>query len=526
MLYENQSPSFLSHDQLVKNSVNTESDRIHALDTEVINRIAAGEVVQRPCSALKELLENALDAGATQITVVAKSGGMKLLSVQDNGRGIHREDLPMLCKRFTTSKITCFEDLRKIQTFGFRGEALCSISHVSRLTVTSKRRGSSEECAFKAQYLNEEMVQCQPVAGLEGTLIIVEDLFYNTPIRLSSLKNFNEEYQNCVKVVSKYAVHNAARASFILKKHGQTKADVQTSMRPQISSSCDEETRKRDIFAQKDVIRTIYGNAIARELVEIEWSGPASLGSPNVRGFVSTTNYHSKSAMQFILFINHRLVKSETLKKSIESFYQEILPKQCYPFVYLSLSIDPESIDVNVHPTKSKVHFLYEKEISDLVRARLAEVLKVSNVSRSFYTQSQVVEIVPFENKKHALKSTPQKNNDIEKRISDDISAKKRSNPKTIPQKLVRTDVLQNNASLYAYLQHPEKNVFHSNVKRSKSFQVPESIEFILKEIDSASSHQLENIFDRYVYVGCVNYDNVLVQHSTKLYLLKFQLCR
>jgi DNA mismatch repair protein MLH1 len=556
----------ISQDLHVKNSV--KSDRIHALDSDVINRIAAGEVVQRPSSALKELMENALDAGASQITIILKSGGMKMLSVQDNGRGIHKEDLPLLCKRFTTSKISSYEDLRKIQTFGFRGEALCSISLVSRLSVLTKRKSSNDECAFKAQYLNEEMISCQPVAGLDGTLITVEDMFYNTPLRLASLKNHNEEHQNCIKVVSKYAIHNAGRAAFVLKKHGQTRADVHTSIKSQIFGGSNADAiRKNEILAQKDAIRTIFGNAVTQELIEVDWKGPDAFGNPVIQGFVSTTNYHSKSSGQFILFINHRLVKCDSLKKSIETFYQEILPKNCSPFVYLSLQVKSESVDVNVHPTKSKVHFLYEKEISDLLRAHLQEALKVSNVSRAFYTQIQAPisngsdfscitnttkeGVLTSKANTNAFVSTSKegapaskarvqnKNESDSKSIKISASESKksagiedvvRSHPerKTNPQNLVRTKSSQHNGALYAYLQHPERNIFMASSQKSKPkpFKIPESIEFLTREIEKSSSDNLEKIFENLVYVGCVDYDSVLIQCTTKLYLLKFQYCR
>lgn len=164
--------------------------RIRALDPQLVNRIAAGEIIQRPFNALKELIENCLDAGSTSINIQVKEGGLKLIQIQDNGCGIDKDDLKIVCERFTTSKLKEFDDLKTINTFGFRGEALASISHVSRLTIVSRTHKSP--CAYKAQYadgklLNDSIKPC--ASAFVGTQITVEDLFYNSTIRRNALRN-------------------------------------------------------------------------------------------------------------------------------------------------------------------------------------------------------------------------------------------------------------------------------------------------------------------------------------------------
>lgn len=164
--------------------------RIKALDPQLVNRIAAGEIIQRPFNALKELIENCLDAGSTSINIQVREGGLKLIQIQDNGCGIDKDDLKIVCERFTTSKLKEFDDLKTINTFGFRGEALASISHVSRLTIVSRTHKSP--CAYRAQYADGKLINnsIKPCASaFVGTQITVEDLFYNSTIRRNALRN-------------------------------------------------------------------------------------------------------------------------------------------------------------------------------------------------------------------------------------------------------------------------------------------------------------------------------------------------
>ncbi|CAM9957457.1 unnamed protein product, partial [Ectocarpus sp. 12 AP-2014] len=212
---------------------NGEPRKILKLDEDVVNRIAAGEVVQRPANAVKELMENSLDAGSTSITVAAKQGGLKLLQIQDNGHGIRREDLPIVCERFTTSKLREFGDLRTMSTFGFRGEALASITHTAKVTITSKT--PSSQVAYKAKYSDGRLVaggpgqsaDPKPCAGVTGTTILAEDLFYNMDTRRRAFKSPGEQYKGILDVVTRYAVHFGDRGvSFTCKKHGQPSPDL------------------------------------------------------------------------------------------------------------------------------------------------------------------------------------------------------------------------------------------------------------------------------------------------------------
>ncbi|KAF6313140.1 mutL-like protein 1 [Rhinolophus ferrumequinum] len=340
---------------------------IRRLDETVVNRIAAGEVIQRPANAIKEMIENCLDAKSTSIQVVVKEGGLKLIQIQDNGTGIRKEDLDIVCERFTTSKLQSFEDLANISTYGFRGEALASISHVAHVTITTKT--ADGKCAYRANYSDGKLkAPPKPCAGNQGTQITVEDLFYNIPTRRKALKNPSEEYGKILEVVGRYSIHNSG-ISFSVKKQGETVADVRTL--PNATTV--------------DNIRSIFGNAVSRELIEVGCEDK-TLGF-RMNGYISNANYSVKKCI-FLLFINHRLVESTSLRKAIEMVYAAYLPKNTHPFLYLSLEISPQNVDVNVHPTKHEVHFLHEDSILERVQQHIESKLLGANSSRMYFTQT------------------------------------------------------------------------------------------------------------------------------------------
>lgn len=340
---------------------------IRRLDETVVNRIAAGEVIQRPANAIKEMIENCLDAKSTNIQVIVKEGGLKLIQIQDNGTGIRKEDLDIVCERFTTSKLQTFEDLARISTYGFRGEALASISHVAHVTITTKT--ADGKCAYRASYSDGKLqAPPKPCAGNQGTLITVEDLFYNIITRRKALKNPSEEYGKILEVVGRYSIHNSG-ISFSVKKQGETVSDVRTL--PNATTV--------------DNIRSVFGNAVSRELIEVGCEDKTLAFKMN--GYISNANYSVKKCI-FLLFINHRLVESAALKKAIEAVYAAYLPKNTHPFLYLSLEISPQNVDVNVHPTKHEVHFLHEESILERVQQHIESKLLGSNSSRMYFTQT------------------------------------------------------------------------------------------------------------------------------------------
>ncbi|XP_018340393.1 PREDICTED: DNA mismatch repair protein Mlh1 [Trachymyrmex septentrionalis] len=343
--------------------------KIRKLDEVVVNRIAAGEIIQRPANALKELIENSLDAKATNIQITAKEGGLKLLQIQDNGTGIRKEDMEIVCERFTTSKLQKFEDLGALTTFGFRGEALASISHIALLTITTKT--ADEKCAYKASYINSKLkAPPVPCAGNQGTVITIENLFYNVATRRKALSNPSEEFTKITEVVMRYAVHNST-VGFTLKKHSGPSSQVRT---PHNST-------------KQNNIRILYGNPVARELLEVELDDKDY--KFKMHGLVTNPNYTNKR-MVMLLFINNRLVDSASIHKMLEDVYSVYLPKKAHPWCYISLDINPQNIDVNVHPTKHEVRFLHEDTIVERIKFALDERLTGNSASRTFYLQARL----------------------------------------------------------------------------------------------------------------------------------------
>ncbi|XP_074531346.1 DNA mismatch repair protein Mlh1 [Halichoeres trimaculatus] len=524
---------------------------IRRLDETVVNRIAAGEVIQRPANCVKELIENCLDAKSTNVQVTVKEGGLKLLQIQDNGSGIRREDMEIVCERFTTSKLQTFDDLSQISTYGFRGEALASISHVAHVTITTKT--ADAKCAYKASYSDGKLKGTpKPCAGNQGTQIHVEDLFFNVSTRRKALKSPSEEYSRIVEVVSRYAIHNSGK-SFCVKKHGETAADVRTL--PNATTT--------------DNIRTIYGNTVSRELIEVGCEDQKL--NFKLKGFVSNANYSMKKCV-LILFINHRLVESSALKKSLETVYAAYLPKNTHPFLYLSLEIAPQNVDVNVHPTKHEVHFLHEDAVIESVQKHVESKLLGSNTSRTFFTQTLLpgltagteAKTVPSESSErvyaHQMIRTDCRSQKLDAFLlpapdpgpSKDPGSGAGPDPSCIPgsspgsAQTGSVGVLEDCDDAYlmaaldeqeAKLEDEEGEKVHRKRPRNDQQEMEgkelsgvatpkrrviklNSLKELREEIKENTHTGLLEILQNHSFVGCVDPQWTLIQHQTKLYLL------
>ncbi len=276
---------------------------------------------------IKELIENSIDAQSTFVSVIVKGGGLEWIQIQDNGKGIDVKDLPIVCERFTTSKLICFDDLKTISTFGFRGEALASISYVSVVTITTKTASST--CAYKLKYHNGSPIpfllggSLDPLAcaGTIGTTIVVEDLFHNVQIRKQSLKNSNDEYQRILEVVAKYSIHYGdMNVGFLCKKHGSGSSDVFTNGE---NSTIEN-------------IRSIYGHRVFCELIPILHSNPNLFCS--ISGYITNSSFVCKKST-FIVFINNRLVDCKAVRLAVEAAYDAMVMNHSNPFVYLAMRL-------------------------------------------------------------------------------------------------------------------------------------------------------------------------------------------
>lgn len=499
--------------------------RIHRLEEEVVNRIAAGEVIHRPANALKELLENSLDAKSTKIAVILRSGGLKSLQVQDDGCGIRKEDFPILCERYTTSKLTTFEDLMSINTFGFRGEALASLTHIAHVTVTSMT--ADAPCAYRASFSDGKLLpnesgakEPQQCAGIKGTIIYAEDLFYNVPIRLAALKNHLDEYTRCLDVISRFAVHYAG-VGFSCKKQGDAKTDVQT-----LPSATREEN-----------IGNLFGSSIVPELLSFGAEDPVL--QVKTSGLVTSASFHLKKLI-LILFINNRLVECTALKRVIEGVYANLLPRHTHPFVYMSVQLAPENLDVNVHPTKNEVAFLFEEQIAAFVEAQLQKTLESANKSRNFLTQSLLPGATapppspeksarPFvlnSRKRTATGDPPPATTQEEEKVEDSSTAaaaapaRQWDKPKYQPNKLVRTDAANPQGRLEAYLQHPKQRSLGTQKPQQRAPVLLRSVEELLEEVEARAHPGLTELFKDHVWVGSVNEDYCMLQHKTTLHLV------
>ena len=328
---------------------------IRELPLATVHRIAAGEVIEKPSCALKELLENSLDAKATEIEILFAGDGFQ---IRDNGHGIRFEDLPVLCRRHTTSKIRTFEDLKEIETLGFRGEALCSVSYVSCVTVTT--RTATSPCGFRAVYVNGEMHDIPvPSAALGGTTVSVRDLFARDPLRPK------EETMRYLDIIHGYAVHSYG-VGFIVKR--------EEKRTPELRIRRDE--------SRLDRISRIFGCEAGRngQWMEATFTYPeqsVSNSNPSVLsldGWIGSAD-RQKRMQSVFLFINGRCVTCAPLKRAIQALYTTLLPKRM-PVVYLSIRMPHSCVDVNVHPTKREIEFLWKDDVIQKIISRLQAQLK------------------------------------------------------------------------------------------------------------------------------------------------------
>lgn len=330
-------------------------NRIQTLSPALANQIAAGEVIERPASVVKELLENSIDAGATELIIRVEQGGSTLIEIIDNGKGIHPEDLPLAVMRHATSKIQTAEDLHAIVSLGFRGEALASIAAVSRLTLTSSRDDSGIGYQVEVNGTAFDHQEIQAVATQQGTHIRVQDLFFNVPARRKFLKKPNTEFGHIEEIVRRLALtHFDIR--IVLEHNGAIRLNLPVADSGQL----------RFQRVQQLLGRQFTENAywIDADSVNMRLSG--WLGHPS--------DARAQSDLQYV-YVNGRIVKDKTISHALRMAYDGILHGHQHAAYLLFLEVDPEFIDVNVHPTKHEIRFLNQREVHEFVRHFAKETL-------------------------------------------------------------------------------------------------------------------------------------------------------
>lgn len=343
-----------------------ESMPIRILPEEVASKIAAGEVVERPASVVKELVENSIDAVAGDVKVEMQEGGRRLIRVIDDGEGISADEVPVAFERYATSKLGAVEDLSHIATLGFRGEALSSIAAVSQLTVTTKAKGEGVGTLLRLE--GGRVVRHEPHGAAQGTVVTVENLFYNTPARLKFLRSQATEGRHVTELVTCYAMA-FPRLRFGLLSDGRRAFQSKGS---------------GDLY---EVLMDVYGLETAQQMLKIDRDSTAK-SAIVVHGFVSDPALHRSRGRHLITLVNGRWVRDRLISYAIREAYHTLLPRGRHPIAVVQVDLPPDQLDVNVHPAKSEVRFRNSGDafaaVQKAVRQTLARKAPVPRASSSF----------------------------------------------------------------------------------------------------------------------------------------------
>jgi DNA mismatch repair protein MutL len=357
--------------------------RIRILSDQVANQIAAGEVVERPASLVKELLENSLDAGATRIRVEIEGGGRKLVRIVDNGCGMVRDDALLAFERHATSKLRTSDDLLEVRTLGFRGEALPSIASVSRLTLET--RAPEDPAGTTVEIAGGKILRVEDAGMPPGTTIAVRDLFYNTPARRKFLKSEQTELAHIAALVTHYALANPDRH---FELHSATQALL---VAPSVATAGD---RFYQIFGRETaalMLPTTAETDFARAGIPEPppWKrepdyAPPDPGALRISGFVSKPELQKLNRNSIYVFVNHRLVRDRVVLHALSEAYRNIIPPTSFPVVLLFLEMPPHEVDVNVHPAKTEVRFRQSAFVHDFIRDTVRTTLMAARPAASF----------------------------------------------------------------------------------------------------------------------------------------------
>ncbi|MBI1976005.1 MAG: DNA mismatch repair endonuclease MutL, partial [Candidatus Omnitrophica bacterium] len=332
---------------------------IRVLPEQIAGKIAAGEVIERPASVVKELVENSIDAGATQVVVEVSASGAGLIRVTDNGCGMTAEDAKLAFLRHATSKIKEMGDLWNLQTMGFRGEALPSIAAVSRVTMVTRTAGDSS--AVRIMIEGGEVKEFSETGAPQGTLIEIRDLFYNTPARRKFMKSEVTEFGHMAQIVTQLALAHPF-VDFRFRRQGKAVFEVPVTADP------------------KERIQILFGREISEALIPLEekclWG--------TVKGWICRPELYRNNRGGEYYFVNRRAVTNRSLSHAAVEGYQTLLPSRQFPVLFLFLEVDPKIVDVNVHPAKREVKFQQEGQVHDDVVRSIRKTLQQEPVGAGF----------------------------------------------------------------------------------------------------------------------------------------------
>ena len=474
------------------------------LDEHTVNKIAAGEVVDRPSSIVKELVENAIDAKATAITVEIRSGGIKYIKVQDNGVGFASDDVELAFERHATSKIRKEEDLNSITSMGFRGEALASIAAISKVSLLSKNK--NEDVGTKA-YVDAGVIKyIEPAASTHGTKIEIFDVFYNVPARFKFLKKDSTEAGYIEDVVRRIALANP---NISFKYINNSKTIIQTSGNASL----------------KSVIYDIFGRDVYDSVIPVKYE----YNSMKIEGVIGLPKISRSTRMHQFTFVNSRYVKDKTINSALDKTSSEKYAINKFPFCVINLSINPNHLDVNVHPAKLEVKFEDESSVFDIVYHAVRQAIENKNKEDSPFTNIKKLEEKSIERISEDLKNTGVIKDSKEKKFefkfnpsTSYVIEEPKENIYDIAKKtqdIQNTDIKEEKNS--------NENIINNSTEIIDKIDKLEKSEEKVEGVDSTISNP-NNIVDNskvqeeilYKYVGQVFNTYIIIQINEKMYII------
>ncbi len=471
--------------------------RIELLDDKTIDKIAAGEVIERPSSVVKELLENAIDAGADAVTVEIKEGGINFIRVTDNGEGIEKSQVPIAFYRHATSKIKTIEDLFRIESLGFRGEALSSIAAVGQVELITKVKDSLTGVRYVIEGTKERIFE--DIGAPEGTTFVVRNLFFNTPVRRKFLKTPTTEASYITELIEKLALsHPDISIKYIL--NGNIK--LQTSGNGQI----------------KDIIYQIYGRDVTDRLIPIE----SETETVSIKGFIGAPEIVRSNRNFELYFVNGRFIRSDIITRAIEDAFKPYTMQHKYPFTVLYLHIHPDQIDINVHPNKLEIKFMESEPLYRMIVEKISHTLQKRELIPTDVNEVSQKEPVTYSYEKASPEPFEQKRKEQEIQFEKVLKEKSEYQVNPIPIQ----EVMQNPILSKVLIQEDEeekeilKDPVHNVIKVKDQIIVERATQldlfdepFLAK--DSIADHQmLGQIFDTYWLVSFSDKLFIIDQHA------------